>query len=302
MLHSVRTSTTTNNATTNNTTAVTTTANNTSNAVISTNAPQYVQVTSGQQIPIEQINLEYLSGVNVPEGAQCLLEIGSSNTTNVISNHHSHQQQQQPAQQQHHQSQHQHQTQQQTHQAQPQQHQSLAAQHIQQFMKVEYPPDENDYGEESEEVIVSQCAVEVETVPATEENSTINSYDGHTITTTTPNASLPQPPHHIRTLTNNTKKIYHQVINSNGLITSQPTLTAVKRQRLDLGGGEQDLSEAINAAVEYFKHQTAIADADAAFAKYILEELREMSKKRKNEFKRMVTTWLTTQDDEAGVE
>lgn len=64
----------------------------------------------------------------------------------------------------------------------------------------------------------------------------------------------------------------------------------------------QDINDAITAAVDYYKQQTAVTDADAAFAKYILEELREMNKKRKNEFKRMVTTWLTTEDDETGLE
>lgn len=54
------------------------------NTVISTttaNQQHYVQV-SGNQIPIEHINLEYLSGVNVSEDAQCLLDI--SNNTNAI--------------------------------------------------------------------------------------------------------------------------------------------------------------------------------------------------------------------------
>lgn len=287
----MRTSSNNSTATTNNNTTVTTTA--TTNPVI-TNTTQYVQVTP-TQMPIEHINLEYLSGVNVSEDAQCLLDI-SNNTTNVISNHHTHQVQQQHQQPQEQSQQHQsHQTQQQTHHQQPQQHQSLAAQHIQQF-KIEYQPD-NEYGEESEEVIVQQCAVEVETVPATEENNAINNYETHNITAT--NATLPHQTQHIRTLTNNTKKVYHQIINSNGLITTQP---AIKRQRLDVSSNEQDITDALTAAVEYFKHQTAIADADAAFAKYILEELRQMSKKRKNEFKRMVATWLTTQDDETAGE
>lgn len=268
---------------------------NTTNPVI-TNTTQYVQVTPSQ-IPIEQINLEYLSGVNVSEDAQCLLDI-SNNTTNVISNHHTTHQPQTVQQSQQNQP---NQTHQQTHQQQPQQHQSLAAQHIQQF-KIEYPADDNEYGEESEEVIVQQCAVEVETVPATEENNAMNNYETHNITST--NTTMPHQTQHIRTLTNNTtKKVYHQIINSNGMITSQPSVPAIKRQRLDVSSSnEQDITEAITAAVEYFKQQTAIADADAAFAKYILEELREMSKKRKNEFKRKVTTWLTTQDDETGGE
>lgn len=54
------------------------------NTVISTtsaNPQHYVQV-SANQIPIEHINLEYLSGVNVSEDAQCLLDI--SNNTNAI--------------------------------------------------------------------------------------------------------------------------------------------------------------------------------------------------------------------------
>lgn len=60
------------------------TTTTTTNTVISTttsNQPQYVQVSTNQ-IPIEHINLEYLSGVNVTEDAQCLLDI--SNNTNAI--------------------------------------------------------------------------------------------------------------------------------------------------------------------------------------------------------------------------
>lgn len=93
------------------------------------------------------------------------------------------------------------------------------------------------------------------------------------------------------------KKIYQQVINSNGLITAHPhQILAVKRPRLE---DQPELTEAITSAVDYYKQQTQICDADSAFAKYILEELREMSKKRKNEFKRMVTAWLTEDDDNA---
>lgn len=93
------------------------------------------------------------------------------------------------------------------------------------------------------------------------------------------------------------KKIYHQVINSNGLITTNPhqIVTTVKRPRLE---EQPELTDAITSAVDYYKQQTQICDADSAFAKYILEELREMSKKRKNEFKRMVTAWLTSEDDD----
>lgn len=192
-------------------------------------------------------------------------------------------------------------------QAQP--HQSLAAQHIQHF-KIEYPNEDNEYGEETEEVIVSQCAVEVEPVPT---SSTITAtYDGHThtltpVATSTTLAVAPQPAQ-IRTSIGNatTKKIYQQVINTNGLITSTPhqlVTATMKRPRVDGNSDSLEINEGVvTAAVDYFKQQTATGDADAAFAKYILEELREMNKKRKNEFKRMVTTWLTTEEDEAGLE
>lgn len=270
-----------------------------------TSQPQYVQVTANQ-IPIEHINLEYLSGVSVTEDAQCLLDI--SNNTNAITNHHH--PQQPPPPQQTQQIQTQPQQQQVTVQQQHQPHQSLAAQHIQQF-KIEYPNDENDYGDETEEVIVSQCAVEVETVPTSVETNSITTYDGHTHTltptATSTTLAVAAPQQHIRNIGNTTtKKIYHQVINSNGMITTAPhqlMTTSIKRQRLETtNNDQQDYGDAITAAVDYFKQQTAIADADAAFAKYILEELRDMNKKRKNEFKRMVTTWLTTEDDEAGLE
>lgn len=97
------------------------------------------------------------------------------------------------------------------------------------------------------------------------------------------------------------KKIYHQVINSNGMITAANPhqIVAVKRQRLE---EQPELSDAITSAVDYYKQHNQICDADSAFAKYILEELREMSKKRKNEFKRMVTAWLTSEDDDNALE
>lgn len=129
------------------------------------------------------------------------------------------------------------------------------------------------------------------------ENAT---YDAHTHTLTPSSAALPVPTA-IHRANAAPKKIYHQVINSNGLITTNPhqIVTTVKRPRLD---DQQDFHDAITTAVDYYKQQTQICDADAAFAKYILEELREMNKKRKNEFKRMVTTWLTSEDDETTLE
>lgn len=109
----------------------TTSQSNTSSVISTTTAsqPQYVHVTANQ-IPIEQINLEYLSGVNVSEDAQCLLDI--SNNTNAIANHQHpppQPQQTQQIQTQSHNQQHQ--------SNQPQQHQLSAAQHIQQF-KIEF--------------------------------------------------------------------------------------------------------------------------------------------------------------------
>lgn len=112
--------------------STTTTSQSTTSTVISTTTasqPQYVHVTANQ-IPIEQINLEYLSGVNVSEDAQCLLDI--SNNTNAIANHQHpppQPQQTQQIQTQSHNQQHQ--------SNQPQQHQLSAAQHIQQF-KIEF--------------------------------------------------------------------------------------------------------------------------------------------------------------------
>lgn len=280
------------------------TATSTANTVVSTTTAnqasqqqqqpqqQFVQV-SANQIPIEHINLEYLSGVNVSEDAQCLLDI--SNNTNAIANHQHPPPQPQQTQQ----------IQTQTHTT----HQS-AAQHIQQF-KIEFQDQlESSLDDkislnqvcqqEGEQVIVQQCEVE---------NAT---YDAHTHTltpaTSTTLAVAPTPTH-IRASIGNTghKKIYHQVINSNGLITTNPhqiVTTSIKRPRLEghMNSDPQDINDAITAAVDYYKQQTAVTDADAAFAKYILEELREMNKKRKNEFKRMVTTWLTTEDDETGLE
>lgn len=252
---------------------------------------------SANQIPIEHINLEYLSGVNVSEDAQCLLDI--SNNTNAIANHQhpppQPQQTQQIQTQPQHQSQH----------GQPQQHQSLAAQHIQQF-KIEFQ-DQLDTSmdekislnqvcqQEGGEVIVQQCEVE---------NAT---YDAHTHTLTpATSTTLPIPTaiHRANTVNAAPKKIYHQVINSNGLITTNPhqIVTSIKRPRIEVTTDQDQISEAITAAVDYYKQQTAIADADAAFAKYILEELREMNKKRKNEFKRMVTTWLTSEDEDGHLE
>lgn len=90
--------------------------------------PQYVHVTANQ-IPIEQINLEYLSGVNVSEDAQCLLDI--SNNTNAIANH------QHPPPQPQQTQQIQTQSHNQQHQSNQPQHQLSAAQHIQQF-KIEF--------------------------------------------------------------------------------------------------------------------------------------------------------------------
>lgn len=280
-----------------------TTSASTTNTVISTTTatqqPQYVQVSTNQ-IPIEHINLEYLSGVNVTEDAQCLLDI--SNNTNAIANH---QQHPPPQPQQTQQIQTQPQAQHQSQQHNQPQHQSLAAQHIQQF-KIEFQDQlETSLDEkislnqvcqqEGEEVIVQQCEVE---------NAT---YDAHTHTlTSAASTTLPIPTaiHRANTANAAPKKIYHQVINSNGLITTNPhqIVAAVKRPRIELATDQQDITEAITAAVDYYKQQTAIADADAAFAKYILEELREMNKKRKNEFKRMVTTWLTTEDEDAHAE
>lgn len=269
---------------------------------------QYVHVTTNQ-IPIEHINLEYLSNVNVSEDAQCLLDI--SNNTNAINSHH-HAPQPTPTAQQTQQiaTSAQHNASQQS--GQTQTHQSLAAQHIQQF-KIEYPSEETNYADDGEEVIVSQCAVAVEAAPTSIENSSIANYDGHTHTLTqaATSTTLAVAPAQLRNIgTTATKKIYHQVINSNGLITSTPhqlMTTSIKRQRLETHAAAQnseqpEYNEAITAAVDYFKQQTATGDADAAFAKYILEELRGMNKKRKNDFKRMVATWLTTEDDEAGLE
>lgn len=260
-----------------------------------TQQPQYVQVSTNQ-IPIEHINLEYLSGVNVTEDAQCLLDI--SNNTNAIANHQHPPPQPQQTQQIQTQSQSQHQS-----HGQPQQHQSLAAQHIQQF-KIEFQ-DQLDTSmdekislnqvchQEGEEVIVQQCEVE---------NAT---YDAQTHTLTPASSTtlpIPTSIHRANTVNAAPKKIYHQVINSNGLITTtnphQIVAASIKRPRIEVASDQQDITDAITAAVDYYKQQTAIADADAAFAKYILEELREMNKKRKNEFKRMVTTWLTSEDDE----
>lgn len=278
-----------------------TTSGSTTNTVISTTTatqqPQYVQVSTNQ-IPIEHINLEYLSGVNVTEDAQCLLDI--SNNTNAIANHQHPPPQPQQTQQIQTQSQAQHQSQ----HGQPQ-HQSLAAQHIQQF-KIEFQ-DQLDTSmdekislnqvchQEGEEVIVQQCEVENATYDA----------QTHTLTpTSTTLAPIPTAIHRAHTTNSAPKKIYHQVINSNGLITTNPhqIVTAqIKRPRIEVSD-QQDIGEAITAAVDYYKQQTAIADADAAFAKYILEELREMNKKRKNEFKRMVTTWLTTEEDDGHAE
>ncbi|XP_055301287.1 cAMP-dependent protein kinase catalytic subunit-like [Sitodiplosis mosellana] len=278
-----------------------TTSGSTTNTVISTTTttqqPQYVQVSTNQ-IPIEHINLEYLSGVNVTEDAQCLLDI--SNNTNAIANH----QHPPPQPQQTQQIQTQPQSQQHQTHGQPQ-HQSLAAQHIQQF-KIEFQDQlETSMDEkislnqvchqEGEEVIVQQCEVENATYDA----------QTHTLTpTSTTLAPIPTAIHRAHTTNSGPKKIYHQVINSNGLITTnqhQIVTAQIKRPRIEVAD-QQDIGEAITAAVDYYKQQTAIADADAAFAKYILEELREMNKKRKNEFKRMVTTWLTTEEDDGHAE
>lgn len=266
------------------------------NTVISTTTatqqPQYVQV-SANQIPIEHINLEYLSGVNVTEDAQCLLDI--SNNTNAIANHQH--PPPQPQQTQQIQTQPQHSAQQQH--GQPQQHQLSAAQHIQQF-KIEFQDQlETSMDEkismnqvchqEGEEVIVQQCEVENATYDA----------QTHTLTPATSMAPIPTAIHRATHTNAVPKKIYHQVINSNGLITTtnqhQIVAATIKRPRIE---EQQEINEAITAAVDYYKQQTAVADADAAFAKYILEELREMNKKRKNVFKRMVTTWLTSEDDD----
>lgn len=275
-----------------------TTSGSTTNTVISTTTatqqPQYVQVSTNQ-IPIEHINLEYLSGVNVSEDAQCLLDI--SNNTNAIANHQHPPPQPQQTQQIQTQPQAQHQSQH------GQQHQLSAAQHIQQF-KIEFQDQlETSLDEkislnqvcqqEGEEVIVQQCEVENATYDA----------QTHTLTpaTSTTLAPIPTSIHRAHTVNATPKKIYHQVINSNGLITTNPhqIVTAqLKRPRIEVTTDQQDINEAITAAVDYYKQQTAVTDADAAFAKYILEELREMNKKRKNEFKRMVTTWLTTEEDE----
>lgn len=133
--------------------------------------------------------------------------------------------------------------------------------------------------QEGEEVIVHEV-----------ENAT---YDAQTHTLT-PASAVPTAIHRAGATP---KKIYHQVINSNGMITTNPhqIVATVKRPRLE---DQPELTEAITSAVDYYKQQTQICDADSAFAKYILEELREMSKKRKNEFKRMVTAWLTSEDDD----
>lgn len=254
----------------------------------SINPTQYVQV-SANQIPLDHINLEYLSGVNVSEEAQCLLDI--SNNQNAI--------QTTAAVQQHAHSQ-------------PHQHQSLAAQHIQQF-KIEYPND-GDFAEEEE--VVSQGPVEVETVHTIEENSSINSYDAHNAAAIAAGVAPSAATHHHSAPTSvDSKTLYaHQYNGTIAMVTSVVTAatntTATsqahpqKRARHHeiLKNGEQDFTDVISAAVDYFKMQTAVADADAAFAKYILEEVRQMSKKRKNEFKRKVTTWLTSEDETAGLE
>lgn len=258
---------------------------------------------STNQIPLEHINLEYLSGVNVTEDAQCLLDI--SNNQNTITNN---------AQQQQQQQQHTH----------PPIHQSLAAQHIQQF-KIEYdseryPNDDGEYAEEEE--VVPHCAVEVETVHAIEENSSINSFDGHNVNAATIGSAVAQTAaaHSAQAAVESKASIYHQYNGSIALVSGSvaaaaatPSITTatslaahvqpIKRSRHEaMKNGSEDLSDVISAAVDYFKMQTAVADADAAFAKYILEEVRQMSKKRKNEFKRKVTTWLTAEDDTTGLE
>lgn len=255
---------------------------------------------STNQIPLEHINLEYLSGVNVTEDAQCLLDI--SNNQNTINNN---------AQQQQQQQQHAH--------PHPHQHQSLAAQHIQQF-KIEYPNDEGEYAEEEE--VVPHCAVEVETVHAIEENSSINSFDGHNVNAATIGSAVAQTAaaHSAQAAVESKASIYHQYNGSIALVSGSvaaaaatPSITTatslaahvqpIKRSRHEaMKNGSDDLSDVISAAVDYFKMQTAVADADAAFAKYILEEVRQMSKKRKNEFKRKVTTWLTAEDDTTGLD
>lgn len=135
------------------------------------------------------------------------------------------------------------------------------------------------------------------------ENAT---YDAHTHTLTPATSTTMPIPTAIHRASNSNavpKKIYHQIINTNGLITTnqhQVMASTMKRPRIE---EQSDISsEALTAAVDYYKQQTAVADADSAFAKYILEELREMNKRRKNEFKRMVTTFLTNDDDETGIE
>lgn len=167
--------------------------------------------------------------------------------------------------------------------------------------------------------MVSQCAVEVETVHAIEENSSINSFDGHNVNSAAlagavaqqANTHPVQPAVDVKTLYS------HQYNGSIAMVTTvaapapsntttAPATTiapAPKRPRHDVvKNGDSELSEVISAAVDYFKMQTAFADADAAFAKYILEEVRQMSRKRKNEFKRKVTTWLTSEDETTGLE
>lgn len=246
---------------------------------------------STNQIPLEHINLEYLSGVNVTEDAQCLLDI--SNNQNTINSNA--QQQQQHA--------HPH----------PHQHQSLAAQHIQQF-KIEYPNDDGDYAEEEE--VVPHCAVEVEAVHAIEENS----FDGHNVNASAIGSAVAQTAAVHSAVVDSKTSIYHQYNGSIALVSGSvaaaaatPSITTAtslaahvqptKRSRHEaMKNGGDDLSDVISAAVDYFKMQTAVADADAAFAKYILEEVRQMSKKRKNEFKRKVTTWLTAEDDTTGLD
>lgn len=166
--------------------------------------------------------------------------------------------------------------------------------------------------------MVSQCAVEVETVHAIEENSSINSFDGHNVNSAALAGAVAQQSNaHPAQATVDAKTLYsHQYNGSIAMVTTvaapAPSNTttatattiaqAVKRPRHELKNGESDFGEVISAAVDYFKMQTAVADADAAFAKYILEEVRQMSKKRKNEFKRKVTTWLTSEDDTTGLE
>lgn len=251
------------------------TCNSSSNQLTSSDLYSY-QMTENP-IQVDHMNLEYLSGVNTAEGAQNLLDI--SNNTNNMPNHH-HQQQQHPH----------------PHQQHPQ-HQSLAAQHIQQF-KMEYSQDDGTYGEEPEDAAVSHCAVEVDAVPANEENNSVNSFNGSKITST---SAATGHPTQMKPETSGQPKNVYQSPMGNGLVKPNQPYVPAKKQRIDgAPGADPDLNDALTAAVDYFKHQTAVADADAAFAKYILEELREMSKKRKNEFKRKVTAWLTSDETESG--